>query len=86
MNPIEKLQVIIKEMEGNKAKYVANPQKDFSRNRKVSFYDMMWFMLFIGANSMSEEICRAFNHKVFFYISKASIIKSRNKIKVSAFE
>jgi len=48
MNPIEKLQVIIKEMEGNKSKYVANPQKDFSRNRKVSFYDMMWFMLFIG--------------------------------------
>ena len=86
MNPIEKLQVIIKEMEGNKAKYVANPQKDFSRNRKVSFYDMMWFMLFIGANSMSEEIRRAFNDKAFSYISEVAILKSRSKIKMSAFE
>ena len=86
MNPIEKLQVIIKEMEGNKAKYVANPQKDFSRNRKVSFYDMMWFMLFIGANSMSEEIRRSFNDKAFSYISEVAILKSRSKIKASAFE
>ena len=86
MNPIEKLQTILKEMEGNKALCVANPEKDFSRNRKVSFYDMMWFMLFLGANSMSEEIRRAFNNKVFSYISEAAIIKSRSKIKVSAFE
>ena len=86
MNPIEKLQTVLKEMEGNKAQYVANPQKDFSRNRKVTFYDMMWFLLFIGANSMSEEIRRAFNDKVFSYISEAAILKSRSKIKVSAFE
>ena len=86
MNPIEKLQVILKEMEGNKAQYVTRPEKDFTRNRKVSFYDMMWFMLFIGSNSMSEEIRRAFNDKAFSYISEAAIIKSRSKIKVSAFE
>ena len=43
MNPIEKLQTILRELENNKTQYVANPQKDFSRNRKVSFYDMMWF-------------------------------------------
>ena len=86
MNPTEKLQAIVKEMEGNKDRYVAEPQKDFSRNRKVTFYDMMWFLLFIGANSMSEEIRRAFNHKDFSYISEAAILKSRSKIKVSAFE
>ena len=56
MNPIEKLQAILQEMESNKREYVANPQKDFIRKRKVNFYDMMWFLLFIGANSMSEEI------------------------------
>lgn len=86
MNPIEKLQTILKEMESNKAQYVANPQKDFSRKRKASFYDMMWFLLFIGANSMSEEIRRAFNYKDFSYISEATILNSRSKIKVSAFE
>ena len=86
MNPIKKLQTILKEMAGNKDRYVAEPQKDFSRNRKVSFYDMMWFLLFIGANSMSEEIRRSFNHKDFSYISEAAILKSRNKIKISAFE
>lgn len=73
-------------MESNKNLYVANPQKDFTRNRKVTFYDMMWFLLFIGANSMSEEIRRAFNAKKFSYISEAAILKSRSKIKVSAFE
>ena len=86
MNPIGILKAIVKEMESNKARYVAEPQKDFSRNRKVTFYDMMWFLLFIGANSMSEEIRRAFNDKVFSYISEAAILKSRSKIKVSAFE
>ena len=86
MNPIKKLQTILKEMEAHKSQYVAEPQKDFSRNRKVSFYDMMWFLLFIGANSMSEEIRRSFNHKDFSYISEAAILKSRNKIKISAFE
>ena len=86
MNPIGILKAIVKEMESNKDRYVAEPQKDFSRNRKVSFYDMMWFLLFIGANSMSEEIRRAFNYKNFSYISEAAILKSRNKIKVSAFE
>jgi len=61
MNPIEKLQKILKELESNKERYVANPQKDFTRNRKVTFYNMMWFLLFLGTNSMSEEIRRAFN-------------------------
>ena len=86
MNPIGILKTIVKEMAGNKDQYVVNPQKDFSRNRKVSFYDMMWFLLFIGANSMSEEIRRAFNYKDFSYISEAAIVKSRSKIKVSVFE
>lgn len=86
MNPIEKLQTILKEMESNKAQYIANPQKDFTRKRKVPFYDMMWFLLFIGANSKSEEIRRAFNDKAFSYISEVAILKSRSKIKVSAFE
>ena len=80
MNPIEKLQIILKEMESNRAQYVVNPQKDFTRKRKVGFYDMMWFLLFIGANSMDEEIRRAFNDKDFSYISEAAILKSRSKI------
>ena len=86
MNPIEKLQAILQEMESNKKEYVANPQKDFTRKRKVTFYDMMWFMLFIGANSMSEEIRRAFNDKNFSHISEAAILKSRSKIESAAFE
>ena len=86
MNPIEILKEILKEMDSNKNPYVANPEKDFIRKRKVTFYDMMWFLLFIGANSMSEEIRRAFNNKNFSYISETAILKSRTKIKVSAFE
>lgn len=55
MNPVETLKAILKEMENHKEQYVAKPQKDFTRNRKVTFYGMMWFLLFIGTNSMSEE-------------------------------
>ena len=73
-------------MNSNNNLYVANPQKDFTRNRKVTFYDMMCFLLLIEANSMSEEIIRAFNYKDFSYISEAAILKSKSKIKVSAFE
>ena len=86
MNPIEKLQTILKDMEKDKNQYVVNPQKDFSRNRKISFYDMMWFLLFIGANSMEEEIRRAFNYKKFSYISSVAIFRSRSKIRLTAFE
>ena len=46
----------------------------------------MWFLLFIGTSSMSEEIRRGFNDKAFSYISEEAILKSRSKIKVSAFE
>ena len=34
MNPIEKLQKILKEMKSNKDKYITNSQKDFTHNRK----------------------------------------------------
>lgn len=54
MNPIEKLQAILQEMDSNKNLYVANPQKDFTRNRKVTFYDMMWF-LHIRSGNFKEQ-------------------------------
>ena len=41
MTPIEKLQAILKEMDNDRNPYMANPQKDFSRKRKVTFYDLM---------------------------------------------
>ena len=80
INPIEKLQAILKELESNKVQYITKPERDFTRNCKITFYDIMWFLLFIGANSMTEEIRRAFNYKAFSYISEAAIIKSRSKI------
>ena len=86
MNPIEKLQKILKEMESNKAPYVTKPEKDFTRKRKITFYDMICFLLFIDANSMAEEIRSAFIDKAFSYISEAANLKNRSKIKVSAFE
>ncbi len=73
-------------MAGSKEQYVTKPEKDFKRNRKVTFYNMMWFLLFIGANSISEEIRRAFNDKDFSYILGTAIVKSRSKINISAFE
>ncbi len=61
MRAIEKIKEILKEMQENRELFVQNPNVDFTRSRKVTFFDMMWFLIFIGANSMSEEIRRAFN-------------------------
>lgn len=44
---MEILKAILQETDSNKKKYVAKPQKDFTRNHKVTFYDIMWFLLFI---------------------------------------
>ena len=73
-------------MQENRELFVKNPNVDFTSSRKVTFFDMMWFLIFIGANSMSEEIRRAFNYKNFSFISEAAIFKSRSKIKISAFK
>ena len=86
MRAINKIKEILKEMQDNRELYVQNPNVDFTRSRKVTFFDMMWFLIFIGANSMSEEIRRAFNYKNFSFISEAAIFKSRSKIKISAFK
>lgn len=86
MSKIEKIKEILREMQSNREIYVQNPQKDFIRNRKVNFYDMMWFLIFIGTNSMSEEIRRAFQYKDFSFITETAILKSRRKIKVTAFQ
>lgn len=83
---IEKIKKFLSEMQDNRELYVQNPNKDFIRNRKVTFYDIMWFLIFIGANSMAEEIRRAFNYKNFSFISEAAIFKSRSKIKLYAFQ
>lgn len=86
MTQIEKLQVILKEMDNNKKAYVSNPQKDCSRDRKVIFYDSMCFLHFIGGNSMEEEIRQAFNYKNFSYISSVAVFKGRRKIWITAFD
>ena len=86
MSKIEKIKEILREMQSNRELYVQNPQKDFIRNRKVNFYDMMWFLIFIGTNSMSEEIRRAFQYKDFSFITETAILKIRSKIKVTAFQ
>lgn len=37
---------------------------------------MMLLLLLIGSNSMSEEIRRAFNDKVFSYILESAILEN----------
>lgn len=86
MTIIDKVKEILKKIEDSREEYVQNPKKDFVRKRKVTFYDLMWFLLFIGTNSMAEEIRKAFQYKEFEFITEAAIFKSRSKIKITAFQ
>ena len=47
-----RLESIIKDITKNSHLYVKNPEKDFTRNRKLSFEEMFKILLSIGGNSL----------------------------------
>lgn len=50
----EKLMSIISDMASRKEEFVKNPGKDFTRNRKLSFEEIIKFMLAMGGGSLNK--------------------------------
>lgn len=81
----KKLFCLIDEMQSDPKKFVVNPQKDFTRNKYISFKDIIRIVLTFGSNNLKCEMLPYFN-----YSSKtpsvSAFCQQRNKVLVSAFE
>ena len=76
----QKLIHIIKKMSGNPKDFVQNPEKDFTRNRKLSFESMVSFILAMNGNSLYTELMTYFNYDVTT-ASTSAFIQQRSKIR-----
>lgn len=81
----DRLVSIIKEMGNSLELFVKNPGKDFIRNRKLSFKDIIKLMLSMGGNSIYRELLEHFKYDVETATASA-FVQQRDKILPSALE
>ncbi|MEG0857729.1 MAG: hypothetical protein RSG52_14770 [Terrisporobacter sp.] len=81
----DRLVSIIKEMGNSLELFVKNPGKDFIRNRKLSFEDIIKLMLSMGGNSIYRELLEHFKYDVETDTASA-FVQQRDKILPSALE
>lgn len=79
-----KLLNILDEMNQHPEYYVKNPEKDFTRNRKLNFKTVIEILLSIGGGSISKELLNYFNYDANT-ASSSAFIQQRDKILPSAF-
>lgn len=80
------MNTIIKNMIQSQADFVTNPDKDFTRARKISFEDTLRLILSMGGSVLSDELSNYFNHDCSLLPSKSAFIQQRAKILPAAFE
>lgn len=75
----------IEELDKEKAMHLMNPEKDFSRKRKLSFKQMIHTIISMGAGSIKDELLDTFDYDPSTPTTSA-FVQQRNKIKSTAFE
>jgi len=75
----------ISEISESKSLFVKNPEKDFTRKRKLPFEDVMRNIISMGGNTISKELLEIYDYSTDIPTSSA-FIQQRDKIKPSAFE
>ncbi len=75
----------IDELDAIHSLYVQNPDKDFTRSRKISFSDTCWFLIGLQGKSMPNEILDFFDHKITAPTSSA-FIQQRKKVLTDAWD
>ena len=58
----QQLMAIMDYMASKKEEFVKAPEKDFTRNRKLSFKDTIILMLSMGGGSLNNELMKYFNY------------------------
>ena len=81
----EKLNSIIKEMGKAPESFVKNPDKDFIRNRKLSFETVMKLLLSMGGNNIYKELLDYFKYDINTATASA-FVQQREKILPKASE
>lgn len=76
---------VIAEITTNPENYVYNPEKDFSRNRKLPLSTVIKMMIGMGGNSLGKEMFEWFGYKEET-VSASAFVQQRRKIKVNAFK
>ena len=81
----QKLMRIISDMALNKDSFVNNPGKDFTRNRKLSFEDLIGFILSMGGGSINKELLNHFGFNTDV-VSASAFAQQRDKLLPEAFK
>lgn len=81
----ETLMALISEMSASSWLYTKNPDKDFTRNRKLSFNDVVKLLISMGGNSIYKELLEAQGYDIKTATSSA-FVQQRDKILPCAFE
>lgn len=84
-NVKKRLDTAISEISKTPEKFVKNPQKDFTRNRKLSLETTIRVILSMGGNSLPAELLDYFEYSAETPTSSA-FIQARHKILPSAFQ
>ncbi len=76
---------LIREMSAAPAPYVKNPEKDFTRKKKLPFETVMQLLISMGGNSLYKELLESQGYDVNTATTSA-FVQQRNKILPSAVE
>ncbi|WP_053372664.1 IS4 family transposase [Paenibacillus sp. FJAT-27812] len=76
---------LIQEMSAAPAPYVKNPEKDFTRKKKLPFETVMQLLISMGGNSLYKELLESQGYDVNTATASA-FVQQRNKILPSAVE
>lgn len=81
----EKLDTVLAEIHEYSWLFVKNPEKDFTRKRKLDFKDMINILLSMGGNSLKLELMKYFSYDVETATCSA-FVQQREKILPEALE
>lgn len=81
----ERLSSLIGEMSASRTPFVKEPDKDFTRNRKLPFETVVQLLISMGGNSIYKELLDSQGYDLNTATSSA-FIQQRDKILPSAFE
>jgi len=80
-----KLTYFINEMSASKDLFVNNPDRDFTRKRKLPFEDVMAATVSMGGSSIGKELLETYGYNSDT-VTTSAFIQQRDKIKPFAFE
>lgn len=76
---------LICEMNQNRKEFVKDPDKDFTRTRKLDFEKLLESILVMGSNTLQKELYELFDYSSTC-ISKAGFLQQREKLKSNTLE